>query len=200
MPLTLAELEEIQADAMADDIDIDLATMSLWTREKAIKFFEGGGVEEKTFTPLPKLSKPKAVDKAAWLKTQSKNTKGDTYGIEFPHTFGQLSTYGASWFTKAFRLAGTLSEDNAVEELVDISRCLGGGAAEKAPKGAELCKALFAQAPIEWTRLGAFQDVTIRLIAERLLPGDAAGTTYVDQELTQQMKPLAHPRTSPPSF
>ena len=132
MPLTLAELEEIQADAMADDIDIDFATMSLWTREKAIKFFEGGGVEEKTFTPLPKLSKPKAVDKAAWLKTQSKNTKGDTYGIEFPHTFGQLSTYGASWFTKAFRLAGTLSEDNAVEELVDISRCLGGGAAEKA--------------------------------------------------------------------
>ena len=58
MPLTLAELEEIQADAMADDIDIDLATMSLWTREKAIKFFEGGGIEEKTFTPLPKLSKP----------------------------------------------------------------------------------------------------------------------------------------------
>ena len=58
MPLTLAELEEIQADAMADDIDIDFATMSLWTREKAIKFFEGGGVEEKTFTSLPKLSKP----------------------------------------------------------------------------------------------------------------------------------------------
>ena len=45
MPLTLEELEEIQADAMADDIEIDFEKMQLWTRERATKYFEGGGIE-----------------------------------------------------------------------------------------------------------------------------------------------------------
>ena len=37
------------------------------------------------------------------------------------------------------------------------------------PKGAELEKALFEQDPIEWNRIGAFQDVTMRLIAAEAL-------------------------------
>ena len=53
--------------------------------------------------------------------------------------------------------------------------------------------ALFASEPIEWNRIGHFQDVTMRLIAERLLP-DAAGATYVDKEIvSQRLKPLHAP-------
>ena len=37
------------------------------------------------------------------------------------------------------------------------------------PRGQELYDHLFKHEPIEWNRLGVFQDVTMRLIAERLL-------------------------------
>ena len=42
MPLTLEQLQEIQADAMADDIEIDMARMSIWTEDQAREFFETG--------------------------------------------------------------------------------------------------------------------------------------------------------------
>ena len=35
MPLTLEELQGIQADAMADDLEIDFEKMSLWTTDQA---------------------------------------------------------------------------------------------------------------------------------------------------------------------
>ena len=57
---------------------------------------------------------------------------------------------------------------------------------------------LFAHEPIEWNRLGHFQDVTMRLIAERVLPG-SSGKTYVTGELvSQQLQPLPPP-TEPKS-
>lgn len=43
MPLTKEELEEIQAEHMADDLEIDLEKMSLWTKEQANDYFESGG-------------------------------------------------------------------------------------------------------------------------------------------------------------
>ena len=43
MPLTLEKLQELQSDAMADDVDIDLEKMSLWTEEQAVAYFESGG-------------------------------------------------------------------------------------------------------------------------------------------------------------
>ena len=43
MPLTLEELQEIQADAMADDLEIDFDKMSLWSKEEATEYFESGG-------------------------------------------------------------------------------------------------------------------------------------------------------------
>ena len=52
--------------------------------------------------------------------------------------------------------------------------------------GEELHQMLTEREPIEWNRIGYFQDVTMRLIAERLLPGDCAGTTIVDNELSSQ--------------
>ena len=50
-----------------------------------------------------------------------------------------------------------------------------------------------AYPPIEWNRIGLFQDVTMRLIAERLLP-DASDKMYVDGELiSQKLRPLMPP-------
>ena len=50
------------------------------------------------------------------------------------------------------------------------------------PTAQQLYDHLFAHEPIEWNRLGDFQDVTMRLLAERLLePGHAA--TYVANAL-----------------
>eukprot|EP00966_Prymnesium_polylepis_P099328 2300468-Prymnesium_polylepis.1 len=41
--LSLERLKELQADALADDVDIDLETMRLWDEERARNFFENGG-------------------------------------------------------------------------------------------------------------------------------------------------------------
>jgi len=66
-------------------------------------------------------------------------------------------------------------------------------AGENSLNGAALYAHLFAQDPIEWNRIGHFQDVTMRLIARRLLP-ENAGATYVDRELiSQTLKPLPPP-------
>jgi predicted esterase len=48
MPLTLEELQDIQSTAMADDVEIELAKMTLWTAEQATEFFESGGTKEPT--------------------------------------------------------------------------------------------------------------------------------------------------------
>ena len=53
------------------------------------------------------------------------------------------------------------------------------------PGHEELYGKLFADEPIEWNRIGHFQDVTMRQIAERVLP-DSAGTTYVDHEIVNE--------------
>ena len=42
-PLTLAELQDLRADAFADDIEIDFDRMKFWTEEQAIRFFSSGG-------------------------------------------------------------------------------------------------------------------------------------------------------------
>jgi hypothetical protein len=49
--------------------------------------------------------------------------------------------------------------------------------------GQALYDHIFALEPIEWNRIGHFQDVTMRLIAERLLPPAASEQTFVDREL-----------------
>ena len=53
MSLTLQQLEAIQADAMADDIAIDVAKMSLWTEAQAREFFESGGEVEPAAQEAP---------------------------------------------------------------------------------------------------------------------------------------------------
>ena len=43
MPLTLEELEDIQADCLADDVEIDFEKMSLWDETTVREYFENGG-------------------------------------------------------------------------------------------------------------------------------------------------------------
>ena len=52
--LTLERLEELQADALADDIPIDLQRMSLWTEDEVTAFFESGGETE----PVERAEEP----------------------------------------------------------------------------------------------------------------------------------------------
>ena len=52
----------------------------------------------------------------------------------------------------------------------------------EAPRAKALHTHLFGSQPIEWNRIGHFQDVTMRQLSERLLP-DPAGSTYVDREI-----------------
>jgi len=47
--------------------------------------------------------------------------------------------------------------------------------------------------PIEWNRVGAFLDVTMRLIAEALLPEADHGHTYQQGDIQRQPKPLLPP-------
>ncbi len=56
MPLTRAELEDAQASAMADDVEIDLERMSAWTLEEATTYFESGGAVEPAAAAGAKVS------------------------------------------------------------------------------------------------------------------------------------------------
>ena len=64
------------------------------------------------------------------------------------------------------------------------------------PGGEALYDKLYADEPIEWNRIGHFQDVTMRLIAERVLPG-ASGQTYVDREIVNsELGGISPPKAS----
>ena len=94
---------------------------------------------------------------------------------------------------------GGLSVEEVRRKLDQVHlRYAGWGFEEAAPHGQLLHGYLFAQEPIEWTRIGHFQDVTMRLIAERvLLAADMpaiVGNTYVDRELVcVELSPLPPP-------
>ena len=46
MPLSLATLEALQSEYMADDVPIDFTKMSVWTEDQVARFFESGGAVE----------------------------------------------------------------------------------------------------------------------------------------------------------
>jgi len=57
------------------------------------------------------------------------------------------------------------------------------------PRGATLYAKLFAEIPIYWERLGVFQDVSMRLIAERILP-ETHDDVYMARELATQISTI----------
>ena len=63
------------------------------------------------------------------------------------------------------------------------------GFTDDGPRGEALYAALFSTEYIEWNRIGCFQDVTMRLIAQRLLPvegGAAPRRVYVQGEIVHK--------------
>lgn len=46
LTLTIAQLEEIREECMAEDVDIDIGRMHCWTAERARTYFENGGEDE----------------------------------------------------------------------------------------------------------------------------------------------------------
>ena len=90
------------------------------------------------------------------------------------------------------RLRGGLSIESVHEQLLEAdARCSSWGF-DKGPYGATLFDALFNAEPIEWNRIGHFQDVTLRQIAERLLPVGHP-RTYVQGEIVSQPMPALPP-------
>jgi len=52
----------------------------------------------------------------------SKRDKGMFFGLEFPWNEEMLLEFGASWLTKAFQAAGTMSASNSVKRIVKVKR------------------------------------------------------------------------------
>ena len=71
-------------------------------------------------------------------------------------------------------------------QLETADMCRGKWELTADPAGTALGAALFAQPALEWNRLGVFQDVTMRLIAERLLPADV-GPTHLPGEAIAEL-------------
>ena len=95
---------------------------------------------------------------------------------------------------------GGMSLDEVETALQETEGCWG-LAAEIAAWGfqlpADLYDVLVAQEVVEWNRIGAFQDVTLRLIAERILIADTSRqpppSVYVQGELANQTPQLLPP-------
>jgi len=93
---------------------------------------------------------------------------------------------------------GGISASEVRRQLIEAEDSFGKwGFDDTTPRGAVLHDDhLLRYEPIEWNRIGVFQEITMRLIAERLLPS-GIGTTYVARELVnQKLKPLPLPRDS----
>ena len=90
----------------------------------------------------------------------------------------------------------SLTKDEVGAELLaaDASYAKWGFEEDGGPDGAACFEALFAQEPIEWNRLGVFQTVTMRLAAERTLPKEYHGCTYIAGESTRKPVALGPPR------
>ena len=73
---------------------------------------------------------------------------------------------------------GGMTREQVREELIAAEGSYAKwGFGNPGPYGLELYNALFASEAVEWNRLGHFQDVTLRLIGERLLPEMNAGSS-----------------------
>ena len=139
MPLTLAEVEELRAESFADDMDIDMSRMALWSEDEAREYFLSGGENEpaacapqKKFPPIAppmKVSEPRSF--ADFDAVHMKPSKGDVFGLKIPFSAQMLKESGSAWLTTAFQTFGSISIQNSVT-IIDIKPFYGGGAASKA--------------------------------------------------------------------
>lgn len=97
MSLTMEELQEIQADAMADDLEIELERMSLWTKEAATEYFESGGEVDPDKAPAapaphPPMPKPSAEDMKKWFPKSSIYAEKPKFRIIAFHNAGSAES------------------------------------------------------------------------------------------------------------
>ena len=97
--------------------------------------------------------------------------------------------------TGALTLDEVQAELLAADERYDAWGFTGDGG----PVGQDCFETLFAGDPIEWNRIGAFQDVTLRLIAERMLPPQH-GKVYLSGELVHDHVDLPSPSSRGKTF
>ena len=88
---------------------------------------------------------------------------------------------------------GGLTREEIEQQLIEADASYAKwGFDDDGPRGKELYTKLFAEEPIEWNRLGVFQDVSMRLVAERMLPQDH-GEVSVMNEVAQEMGKFSIP-------
>jgi hypothetical protein len=81
--------------------------------------------------------------------------------------------------------AGTKGRLQPRHEQVVGSSSSSASSSWSVPVAEKIYAKVFEHEPIEWNRIGVFQDVSVRLIAERLLPSRLHGTTYLRYELAR---------------
>jgi medium-chain acyl-[acyl-carrier-protein] hydrolase len=99
MPLTIEELESLQADEMADDVAIDLAKMSAWTEQQARAYFESGGAVDPAAEGLASASFTSGASadtgSTAWLRCLAKKPDA-THRVIFFNWTGNRGGQGSS--------------------------------------------------------------------------------------------------------
>ena len=89
---------------------------------------------------------------------------------------------------------GGVTAEEMHEQVVASERHFAGWGFAPGAGGVELARKLFEVEPLEWVRLSHFQDVTMRRLAERLLPPHMRGATYVQDEVARRHTMLPPPK------
>ena len=77
MPFTADEIDSIRADAFANDVLYDLATLAPLTEEQIVEYFESGGENLPEGVVMPKLKKKTKKKKSAEEKQAEEEAKKD---------------------------------------------------------------------------------------------------------------------------
>ena len=91
----------------------------------------GGWMDARDIEPASPLP-PHGLDFETFLERHRQVAPGDYYGLDFPFTMAMFLEFGPSFLTEAFRAAGTIAQDNAVTEIVELKSLGKMGASENA--------------------------------------------------------------------
>eukprot|EP00966_Prymnesium_polylepis_P257346 5944909-Prymnesium_polylepis.1 len=104
MPISLADLEAVRADAFADDVEIDLGMMAGWSLDDARQYFESGG------TTLPSV--PQAPKHVLMLRAHPASFSSHPWAAQ-PIADGQIELRIARWVLTANTLTYAFMGDMA---------------------------------------------------------------------------------------
>lgn len=149
MVLSRDELNSLQAECMADDIDIDEARMRHWTPDDVRTFFESGGHVEPA-RPVAVAAEGSREESESWVEAQPARPAAEAF-----ETVGE----GADEWTEEVSIGGvtlTVGKDIASPDLVPRLRDTGCGTLIELETQASL-------AALRWlmTQLAVRQDMMI---------------------------------------